>query len=275
MRALVLCLLATTALTLSGISTSTATPCTGGAQGVDDLYWVNIHCTPPDGSQPSHSASSSNATDPNAEIWVWKPICEKNNDLPGGQGLCSRLMQCPEGMQLMRHWRIRPLPHLTSGIICMPTSAANRPVITPALVLNAFRKISLPRLVAHVQPAEETLINFDTIFHADASPFTRTVRLLGQRVRLAIRPSSFRWTHGDGTSAVTSTPGAAYPTRTITYRYLHAHTTVQLHVAVTWSATYSVNGAAARPVPGTVTTIGPDTPLRIAEAIPALSGAGH
>jgi hypothetical protein len=36
-----------------------------------------------------------------------------------------------------------------------------------------------------------------------------------------------------------------------------------------------VNGAAPRPVDGTVTTVGPDTRLAIAEAVPALSGAGH
>lgn len=277
MRLLVLCLLASASLMLVGAEAYATAGCTTTAGPDGNGYWTHSDCMHSGGSQssspsdPTHTAS----VDPNAEVWAWKPICEKHNDLPGGQGLCSGLMPCPQGKELMRHWRIKPLPHVTSGIACMPTAAANRPEITPALVLNAFRKIPLPQLVAHVQPARKTLINFDTIFHADAAPFVRTITLLGQRVRLAIRPSSFRWTHGDGSTAVTSTPGAAYPDRTITYRYLHAHTTVQVHVAVTWSATYTINGADARRVPGTVTTIGPDTPLQIVEAIPALSGAGH
>jgi hypothetical protein len=206
---------------------------------------------------------------------VWKPICEKHNELPGGQGACTNLAKCPAGRTLMRHWRIKPQPRTPAETACMPSAAANRPEITPALVLNAFRRIPLPRLVTHIQPADKTLINFDTIFYTAAHPFGRTVTLLGQRVHLAIRPSTFRWVHGDGTATTTTTGGAPYPAKIVTYRYQHAHTTVRAHVEVTWSARFSVNGSAMRPVPGTVTTVGPATPLRVAEASPALSGAGH
>ena len=157
----------------------------------------------------------------------------------------------------------------------MPDSAANRPVITPALVLRAFRRVPLPHATTIVQPGDRTLVNLETIFHTDVGPLTRTVRLLGQRVRLAIRPTSFVWSYGDGSTARTTTPGAGYPARTIVHRYPHAHVTVHPSVQVTWSATYSVNGGAARPVPGTVTTSGPATTLRVAEAVPALSGYGH
>jgi hypothetical protein len=175
----------------------------------------------------------------------------------------------------MRHWRIRPLPRVSAETSCMPNAAANRPEITPALVLEAFRRIPLPEQVTHIQPARKTLINFDTIFWTDARPFDRTITLLGQGVHLRIRPSGFRWVHGDGTVATTSTGGAPYPAKIVLHRYQHAHITVQAHVEVTWSAVYSVNGSPMQPVPGTVTTTGPPTPLRIAEASPALSGAGH
>jgi len=59
------------------------------------------------------------------------------------------------------------------------------------------------------------------------------------------------------------------------YRYQDAHRTVEHRVVVTWSAEWSLNGGPLRPVNGTVTTTGPATPLRIAEASPALSGSGH
>ena len=176
---------------------------------------------------------------------------------------------------MMRRWRLRPLPHVGTTMTCMPDAAANRPVITPALVLRAFKRVSLPHATTIVQPGGRTLVNLETIFHTGVGPLTRTVRLLGQRVRLAIRPSSYLWRYGDGSTARTTTPGAAYPARTITHRYPHAHLTVHPSVQVTWSATYSVNGSATRPVPGTVTTTGPSTTLRIAEAVPALSGYGH
>jgi hypothetical protein len=143
------------------------------------------------------------------------------------------------------------------------------------MVLAAFRRIPLPSLVSHSQPADKTLINFDTIFYTDARPLTRTVTLLGQSVRLEIRPSRFEWVHGDGTASTTDVPGAPYPSKQVTYRYADAHTTVQHRVVVTWSAEYSLNGGPLRPVNGTVTTTGPATPLRVAEASPALSGYGH
>ena len=94
-------------------------------------------------------------------------------------------------------------------------------------------------------------------------------------MRLEIKPSRFEWVHGDGTTDTTSTPGAPYPAKDVVYRYADAHRTVQHRVVVTWSAEWSLNGGPLQPVNGTVTTTGPATPLRIAEASPALSGSGH
>jgi hypothetical protein len=149
------------------------------------------------------------------------------------------------------------------------------PQITPALVARAFQRIPLPALRAITQPADKTLINFDTIFYVQATPLHRTLNLLGQRVELAITPSTFRWVHGDGTTAVTHTAGAAYPAKDVVYRYQQAHVTVRQHVEIVWTARWSLNGGAYQDVDGTVTTVGPETPLRIAEATPALSGYGH
>ncbi len=81
--------------------------------------------------------------------------------------------------------------------------------------------------------------------------------------------------HGDGSTATTATPGAPYPAKDVVYRYQDAHTTVAHRVVVTWSAEWSLDGGPLQPVNGTVTTSGPLTPLRIAEASPALSGYGH
>ena len=149
------------------------------------------------------------------------------------------------------------------------------PQVTPAMVLAAFRRIPLPELRSISQPATKTLINFDTIFYTRAEPLTRTVTILGQSVRLEIKPARFVWEHGDGTSVTTATPGSAYPRKDIVYRYSDAHVTVDHRVVVTWSAQWSLNGGPLQPVAGTVTTTGPVTPLRVAEASPALSGSGH
>ncbi len=188
---------------------------------------------------------------------------------------------CPPGQQIYRLWQVTPPPPAPMGLVCSGdgpppvAAAAAPPQVTAAMVLNAFRRVPLPSLRSHSQPANKTLINFDTIFFTDAEPLTRTVTLLGQSVRLEITPSRFEWVHGDGTTETTSTPGAAYPRKDIVYRYADAHRTVAHRVVVTWSAQYSLNGGPLQPVDGTVTTSGPGTPLRIAEASPALSGSGH
>lgn len=154
-----------------------------------------------------------------------------------------------------------------------PPDAA--PTVTPAMVARAFQRIPLPALRALTQPEDKTLINFDTIFRVDAQPLNRTLTLLGQRVELAITPSTFRWVHGDGTTAVTRTPGAAYPAKDVVHRYQQADVTVSHHVEIVWTARWRLNGGAYQDVDGTVTTVGPATPLHVAEAVPALSGDGH
>ncbi|WP_460838956.1 hypothetical protein [Nocardioides marmoraquaticus] len=130
----------------------------------------------------------------------------------------------------------------------------------------------MPELRSVTQPGDKTLVNFDTIFFAEADGFSRTVSILGRSVRLDIAPESFRWEFGDGTAATTGTAGAPYPSKDVVHRYADARVTVRHRVVVTWGATWSLDGGPSRPVAGTVTTTGPTTALRVAEAVPALSG---
>lgn len=186
---------------------------------------------------------------------------------------------CPEGSTQYRQWEVSPTGERPMGFVCSgdgpPAAVAAAeapPQVTEAMVLAAFRRVPVPELRSVSQPEDTTLVNFETIFHADAEPFTETVSILGQRVRLEIAPSAFRWEHGDGTTATTATAGAPYPRTDVVHRYADAHRTVRHRVVVTWSAQWSLNGGPLRPVTGTVTTTGPETALRVAEAVPALSG---
>lgn len=231
----------------------------------------------PSGTEPARQVRDRAQTQ-----YAWRTACDSGVGHNAGMAPVCPSNTCPTGQRQYRLWRTAPGPARPMGLVCsgngtpaVPAAAAAPPQVTDAMVLAAFRRIPLPAPRSHSQPDEKTLINFDTIFYTEAQPLTRTVTILGQRVRLEIRPSRFTWNYGDGTSAVTSTPGAPYPHKDILHRYQDAHTTVQHHVAVTWSAQWSLNGGPLRPVQGTVTTTGPATPLRIAEASPALSGEGH
>ncbi len=260
------------------VSTATNTACRAGsnATGNGNEFWVAAQSNcPPRTSR--HPATAAGAGSHPIELWVWRPVCEEHDPLtPGGQGVCTDDMACPAGKTYMRRWRLRPKPVISTTLACMPTAAANRPEITPGMVLNALRRVPLPRARTYAQPKGTTLVNLDTILHTTTSgDLDRSVRILGQTVRLHIHPASYTWAHGDGTGQTTQGPGDPYPARTVTHRYQRAHTTARVHVTITWTATYRVNGRPSQPVPGTVTTTGPDTTLRIAEAVPALSGEGH
>ena len=153
-----------------------------------------------------------------------------------------------------------------------PAAPAAAPALTAGRVLQAFQRIPLPHLRSVTQPDEKTLVNFDTIFYVDADQFQRTLTLLGRRVTLAITPNTFTWHHGDGTSSVTGDPGAPYPSKDVVYRYQKAHRTVAHSVTIVWTARYRVGNGPWQDVPGSVSTTGPTTDLRIAEATPVLTG---
>ncbi|MCX6397204.1 MAG: hypothetical protein NTV23_12005 [Propionibacteriales bacterium] len=190
--------------------------------------------------------------------------------LPGA-GPCNATAVCEPGEFVFYLYGFKDGVWLPLGNQCRAEEPRS---LTPALISHAFERIPLPHLRVIAQPADKTLVNFDTIFHVEAEPLDRSVTLLGQRVDLTITPSSFRWTWGDGTTTTTTTPGAPYPSRAVTHRYLDLHDHVTSTVAITWTARWRTNGGAWADVPGTVTTTGPAATLRVVEAVPNLAGPG-
>jgi hypothetical protein len=126
-------------------------------------------------------------------------------------------------------------------------------------------------------PGGKTLVNFDTIFSTKTAPFTRVVTLLGRRIELRIRPSSFTWRFGDDETLTTDHAGQAYEPGLpmdsyITHQYVDADVTVKPSVDTTYSAEFRVGGGAWQPVDGTVTIEGAAASLQIVEAKPVLTG---
>ncbi|GEP38197.1 hypothetical protein NPS01_18600 [Nocardioides psychrotolerans] len=150
--------------------------------------------------------------------------------------------------------------------------SAVQPVVTTGLVALALSRLTLPASTLVVQPPNgRTLVNFATNFYTETQPFTRTITLLGQQVDLRITPASYGWRFGDGRSASTTTPGAAYPDLQVTHDYLTAGR-VAPAVDTTYTADFRVNGGAWRPVPGAVTIPGAAVLLEVVEATPTLVG---
>lgn len=226
-------------------------------------------------STPGQAPAQGQSTEANSPYvsYYFKPLCSADSEDPRLTELsCSIGSGCPQ--QLMPGYLYGSTGDGTWVELefqCRPLESAT--TITPEQVASAFVRIPLPRLRSQAQPASKTLVNLDTIFFVEARPLSRTITLLGQQVELAIRPSSFTWAFGDGSSLTTDDPGAPYPSKDVVHRYERAGD--QRHqVTVAWSARWRLPGGAWRPVPGTATTIGPATGLRVVEAVPNLAGEG-
>lgn len=271
-----------------------ASGCSSGVSAAAGQFGIHA-CVHSDSKSPTPTGKNSTSqgstqldTAADSKIrYEMRPICVPRATNSAGQPTsCATTTTCRAGLFLYELWIIDPVHGESSGgLRCLTKQVAGqnpprnsrpaRPQVTPAMVLRAFRQVPVPTSTSVAQPAGRTLVNFDTIFHTTADPFTRQVTLLGQNVTLDIHATRFDWTWGDGTQSSTTVPGAPYPAKQVVHRYPHAHTTVRHHVTVTWGATYSVGDGPQQDVPGTVTRAGPPTGLHISEATPALSGQGH
>jgi len=198
-------------------------------------------------------------------------VCEVDRTCEGTGTRYAVLLLYPDGSTRMQ------------GFICRggrDDSLAAPPEVTNAMVLRALRRVGVPEPVLVVQPpGGRTLVNFETIFSTEAEPFTASVRLVGRDVDLRVRPVGFVWTHGDGTSQRSDSPGRRYArgvalSEYLTHVYTDAGVTVRPRVSVEYGASFRVDGGPWREVIGTVTVPGEPVDLRIVEAQPQLVSAG-
>lgn len=146
----------------------------------------------------------------------------------------------------------------------------DEPEVTPGDVVEAVKRVGLPRLTVAVQPAGSTLVNLETIFHTQAPAFARTVPILGSDVTLRAAPAAYTWHHGDGTIQTTSNPGRPYPAMDVIHRYrTPAH--LSARVDVTYRVTYRIDDGAWQNLSTPIIAPGPATALRVREARPVLT----
>jgi hypothetical protein len=152
-----------------------------------------------------------------------------------------------------------------------PGPEADEPEVTPGDALTAVRRIGLPSLRLDVQPGGRTLVNVATILSTQPQPFAHRVELLGLEVDLAAEPVAYRWVHGDGSTATTTTPGRPYPAMDVVHRYRAPADGVQARVDVTYRVRFRVDGGPWRTIDQTLLAPGPATTLDVDEAAPVLT----
>lgn len=165
-------------------------------------------------------------------------------------------------------------PIATECYAAQPPAPAEdpQPQVTDALVLEAVRRLGLPRLEVQVQPAGATLVNLETTFYAEPLEWQRTVDLLGFVVDVEADVVTYDWHYGDGASSSSTEPGAAYPATDITHKYSEAGVTVAPRVNTAYQVRYRVDGGEWQTVAETVPAAGVPVALRIREATALLVG---
>lgn len=152
---------------------------------------------------------------------------------------------------------------------CVDITALNPPP-SPAEVFRYFQTLPLPELTTQQQPPGDGLVGLPVIFYTD-SPTTQTftVDIRGFTVDIVAGATAFTWHTGDETDLSSTDPGSPYPNQTVTYDYSSGTYTAWL--TTTWGATFSVDGGASQPVPGTTTTDGPPVTFDVLQARPVLT----
>ena len=181
------------------------------------------------------------------------PTCAANS-LNGADMLCVAAVSSCAADNQVRFWVWhRTTQHVlgpprTSAIgpwvqerasYCLGPDDAGIPVFgsVVALVQNEFQTLPLPYVETQISPAPRTLVNIATRLSAgstDAATFSPV--LLGIEVTITARPTSWRWTFGDGTAATTSVPATEHV-------YDKAQR-VGASVRVTWTGTFTVGTSA-------------------------------
>jgi hypothetical protein len=129
----------------------------------------------------------------------------------------------------------------------------------------------LPAVPVGGSAVPNTLVQFETIMWADTAA-QRTlgpVSVVGRQVWIRIQFEHADWDYGDGKREIRTTPGTAYPsvgickTRVCSRYDGHVYTAggnVTVRLAVTWTASFSLDGTTFAPITGDPIT-GPTTTL--------------
>lgn len=245
-----------------------------------------------DGGTPGHgdpTIPTSSGGDSYTIYWV-APACRGNSPGSIEAAECAFFFTCADEMTGRYFIWSREARKTDNGIHlgpweflgarCLPLGSEGEhttevvPQVTWQMVLSEIRRVGLPAMTVQVQPEGQTLVNFDTIFYAEPTTFTRTLEILGRNVEVEAQPSQFHWIYGDGATETTTEPGAPYPAKTIVHQYIDAHVTVHPSVDAVYAARFRVDGGEWQDIPQTITIPGPPVDLRIREATPVLSGGG-
>ena len=255
--------------------------CVSDAAAAQDAYAAVTTCGNKSMAAPDPLGAAQSASSSETDVtYSLDPSCIRGGGTEADYFYgCGDQQTCGTDGELFDVWAHLPdgSTHIGGQFCSEPGSPgiSTAPVLTPGRILEAFRRIPLPEAPLEVQPpGGETLVNFDTILHTQAEPFTETVQLLGRQVTFDITPASFTWSLGNGETMTTTDPGRPWARgvpmdQYVSHRYTEAGP-VTLDLTTTWGARWRLGNGPWRDVDGTVTMTSPAQDLQVRTAQPQL-----
>lgn len=193
------------------------------------------------------------------------------NDPQAGLGPQARIFARPVTNGTPGAWQDRGLSCNPTGAMAQAaaqgaTVAAPRPVLTMAMVLDAFHRMPFAKPELVFQPTGNTTLITLPGFYAVQWPQAGfepgeidqidPATMLGFDVRIRPKVVTYRYVFGDGTTIETDSAGGPYPDGDVKHAYTRAGRYAS-HIEVTYSADFSVAGGEWNEVPGTADIVGP------------------
>jgi len=146
----------------------------------------------------------------------------------------------------------------------------------PPLTGEDFRRLPIDAPEVGVQPATDVLVNKKTILFTDGeSQWFRTTVFGTWGIDVVATPVEYRWTLGDGTSFVTTTPGEPYPSFDVTHVFREPLPGTTVGLTVVWQGRFRVDADPLRKwrdVTGSATTESVSAPFDVVELRSRLTG---
>lgn len=215
---------------VSDVVPGRGSPTQGRRPGVEEYFYVREFVAPTCNGNGLHhdsnlcmSAVTSCRVIDQVRFWVW----HQRVDVTVG----------PPEVETTRDWVQE------RGTFCLGPDDPGVPNIVRTLAAaravfeQRVRELDPPTI--RTAPGPRTLVHYLTRFTAGgAQAFTDDVRVAGATVRLHVRPESYRWVLGDGTTRRTSGPAT---THTFSVRARRS-----IRVDVVWGGYFTVNGGSER-----------------------------